>query len=239
MGGSWVLRYYPPAAQHKFGFPWVGPNQVIRQATSHTVGIQRDQQKPIVFVHDTQYDAKAVNRKFPGGSWVLRYYPPAAQHKFGFPWVGPNQVIRQATSHTVGIQRDQQKPIVFVRADEHKLCPTPTEAKWSPDISTVKSLFASTVAFRPGSQVSDVTSTPSVDVSEWGGMDSHHSRQTTVGDLDRPVDLSGHVLSPFFVRNMDYMDCRFHSIAHLMCYRYAVANNQRTSATGIRKWANI
>ena len=36
---------------------------------------------------------------------------------------------------------------------------------------------------------------------------------------------------------MDYMDSRFHSIAHLMCYRHAVANNQRTFATGIRKWA--
>ena len=151
----------------------------------------------------------------------------------GSPWVGPNQVVRQATGHTVGLQRDQQKPIVFVHLDDLKLCSTLTEAKWSLDISTAKSLCASTVAFRSGSHVRDVTSTPSVDVSEWGGMDSHHSRQTTVGDLDRPVDLSGHVLSPFFVRNMDYMDCRFHSIAHLMCYRYDVANNQRTFATGI------
>ena len=32
------------------------------------------------------------------------------------------------------------------------------------------------------------------------------------------------------------MDSRFHSIAHLMCYRYAIANGQRTFATGIRKW---
>ena len=29
------------------------------------------------------YDIKAVNRKFPVGPWVLRYYPPAAQHKLG------------------------------------------------------------------------------------------------------------------------------------------------------------
>ena len=35
------------------------------------------------------YDVKAVNRKFPVGSWVLRYYPPAAQKKLGSPWVGP------------------------------------------------------------------------------------------------------------------------------------------------------
>ena len=41
------------------------------------------------------YDTKAVNRKFPFGSWVLRYYPPAAQHKLGSPWVGPQQVTRK------------------------------------------------------------------------------------------------------------------------------------------------
>ena len=38
------------------------------------------------------YDIKAVNRKFPVGSWVLRYYPPAAQKKLGSPWVEPQQV---------------------------------------------------------------------------------------------------------------------------------------------------
>ena len=94
-----------------------------------------------------------------------------------------------------------------------------------------------TVAFRLGSQVSDVTSTPSVDVSDWGDVASQHSSQAAVGDQDRPIDLSGHILSPFFIRNMDYMDSRFHSIAHLMCYRYAVANNQRAFATSIRKWS--
>ena len=31
------------------------------------------------------YDVKAVNRKFPVGSWVLHYYPPAAQRKLGSP----------------------------------------------------------------------------------------------------------------------------------------------------------
>ena len=29
------------------------------------------------------YDVKAVNRKFPVGSWVLHYYPPAAQKEIG------------------------------------------------------------------------------------------------------------------------------------------------------------
>ena len=121
------------------------------------------------------YDTKAVNRKFPVGSWVLRYYPLAAQHKLGSPWIGPNQVVRQATGHTVGIQRDPEKPIVFVHVDDLKLCPGPDDAKWSPDISTAKSLCASTVAFRPGSHVSDVSSAPPVDVSGWEEEPSHHS----------------------------------------------------------------
>ena len=34
------------------------------------------------------YDVKAVNRKFPVGSWVLRYYPPAAQKKTRIPMGG-------------------------------------------------------------------------------------------------------------------------------------------------------
>ena len=174
------------------------------------------------------YDTKAVNRKFPIGSCVLRYYPLAAEHKLGSPWIGPNQVVRQTTGHTVGIQRDPQKPIVFVHVDNLKLCPAPEDVKRSPNISTDKS---------PGSHVSDVTSAPSADVSDWEDVASHHSSQAVIGELDRPIDLTGHVLSPFFIRNMDYMDSIFHSIAHMMCYRYAIANGQRTFATGIRKWS--
>ena len=91
------------------------------------------------------YDTKAENRKFPVGSWVLRYYPPAAQHK-----LGPHQVVRQAT---VGIQKDPEKPIVFVHVDDLKLCPGPQDISWVPGVPTAKSLCASTVAFRPGSRV--------------------------------------------------------------------------------------
>ena len=39
------------------------------------------------------YDVKAVNRKFPVGSWVLCYYSPVAQKKLGSPWVSPQQVV--------------------------------------------------------------------------------------------------------------------------------------------------
>ena len=138
------------------------------------------------------YDTEAVNRKGPVGLWVLRYYTSAAQHKLGSPWIGPNQVVRQATGHTVDIRRDPEKPIVFVHVDDLKICPGPDDAKWSPGISTAKSLCASTVAFRPGSHVSDATSAPSVDVSGWEDVPSHHSGHTAVSELDRPIDLTGH-----------------------------------------------
>ena len=81
-------------------------------------------------------NVKAVNRKFPVGSWVLRFYPPAAQHKLGSPWIGPNQVVRQATGHTVGIQKGPEKPIVFVYVDDLKLCPAPLDISWNPDVSS-------------------------------------------------------------------------------------------------------
>ena len=135
------------------------------------------------------YDIKAVNHKFPVESWVLRYYPPAAQKKLGSPWVGPQQLVRQATGHTVGIQKDT--PIVFIHIDDLKLCPVPRDISWTPGPSTAKSLCASTVAFRPGSHVSDFDSTPSVIVST--GSDIRLK-------LDNPIDLTGQILSPFFVR---------------------------------------
>ena len=183
------------------------------------------------------YDTKAVNRKFPVGSWVLRYYPPAAQHKLGSPWVGPHQVVRQATGHTVGIQRDADKPIIFVHVDDLKLCPGPRDVAWTPGVSTAKSLCASTVAFRPGSDTGDVTPDPSVGVSAWEEASVLHHDSEIISDLDIPIDLNGHILSPFYQRELNYQDCTFQSITHLLCYRYAIINNQKTFATGIRKWS--
>ena len=55
--------------------------------------------------------------------------------------------------------------------------------------------------------------------------------------LDQPIDLTGHILSPFFIREFNYQGCQFHSVAHLMCYRYAVFHGLRTFANAIRKWA--
>ena len=183
--------------------------------------------------------------------------PPATEHKLGSPWIGPNQVVRQATGHTVGIQKGLENLIVFVHVDDLKLCPAPQYVSWNPGVhvddlklcpapqdvswnpgaSRTKSLCTSTVAFRPGSHFSDITPTPSVDVSGWEERDSHHSYSIILNKLDNPIDLTEHILSPFYIRNLNYQDSRFHSITHLMGYRYAVAAGQKTFATGIRKWS--
>ena len=184
------------------------------------------------------YDTKAVNRKFPVGSWVLRHYPPAAQKKLGSPWVGPQQVVRQATGHTVGIQKGPDAPIIFIHVDNLKLCPTPGNACWTPGPSSAKSLCASTVAFRPGSIVTNSESTRSVIVST---CDNTYDAPTLTRSasrckLDDPIDLKDHIWSPFFVRKLYYQGCQFHSIAHLMCFRYAVLHGLRLFATSVRKW---
>ena len=121
--------------------------------------------------------------------------------------------------------------------DDLKLCPSPQDVSWNPGVSTAKSLCASTVAFRPGSHVSDMTPTTSVDVSGWEETDSHHAGSVVLKEFDSPIDLTGHILSPFHIRPLNYQDSRFNYIAHLMCYRYSVAAGQKTFATGIRKWS--
>ena len=148
------------------------------------------------------YDVKAVNRKFWMGSWVLHYYPPAAQNKLGSPWMGPLQVVRQATSHTVGIQKNPETPIVFIHVDDLKICPPPGRSGWTPEPSTAKSLCASTVAFRPGSHVTDSDSSPSVDVSTWNNSNTPPSSSDIHLKLDQPIDLTGHILLPFLCQGI-------------------------------------
>ena len=92
------------------------------------------------------------------------------------------------------------------------------------------------MAFRSGSHISETTSTPSVGVSTWNNSNAQHSSSDIHLKLDKPIDLTGHILSSFFVREFVYQGSRFHSIAHLMCYRYAVLQGQKTFANGIRKW---
>ena len=90
--------------------------------------------------------------------------------------------------------------------------------------------------FRPGSDVSDSESTPSAIVSTYNNASRTSTCSNIRSKLDDPIDLTDHILSPFFVRDFHYQGCRFHSIAHLMCFRYAVIHGLRLFATSIRKW---
>ena len=140
-----------------------------------------------------------------------------------------------ATGHTVGIQKDPEAPIIFIHVDDLKICPSPDRPAWTPEASKARSLCASTVAFRPGYHVSDSDSSPSVDVSSWNKLSTPTSSSDIQLKLDQPIDLTGHILSPFYAREFNYQDCRFNSVAHLMCYRYAVLHGLKTFATAVRK----
>ena len=101
---------------------------------------------------------------------MLRYYPPAAQCKLGSRWVGPQQVIRQATGHPEGTGR----PNYINSCGRFKVMSGPRDVAWTTGLSTAKSLCASTVAFQPGSHISETASTPSVDVSAWNTSNTRH-----------------------------------------------------------------
>ena len=49
---------------------------------------------------------------------------------------------------------------------------------------------------------------------------SHTSTRSAIRcGLDDPIDLTNHILSPFFVRDLYYQGCRFHSIANVFSLR--------------------
>ena len=147
-------------------------------------------------------------------------------------------MVQQATGHTVGIQKGPDAPIIFIHVDDLKLCPAPRETQWTPGPPTAKSLCASTVAFCPGYHVSESDSSPSVMVSTWKDLSSTPNNSEIRLKLDNPtIDLTGQLLSPFAVRDFHYQSCHFHSIAHLMCFRYAVINDLKSFATSVRKWS--
>ena len=73
-------------------------------------------------------------------------------------------------------------------------------------------------------------------VSTWNNLNAPLSSSDIHLKLDNPIDLTGHILSPFFVREFVYQGCQFHSVAHLICYHYAVLHGLKTFANGIRKW---
>ena len=62
------------------------------------------------------------------------------------------------------------------------------------------------MAFRPGSDAGDVTPDPSVDVSAWEETSILQPGSDIINDLDKPIDLDGHILSPFYPREIIYQN---------------------------------
>ena len=82
-----------------------------------------------------------------------------------------------------------------------------------------------------------MTPDPSVDVSDWDVANDLQTSTPLTAELDHRFDITGHILSLFYYCQLDYQDSRFYSIAHLLCYRYGIVNDQRTFANGTRKWS--
>ena len=180
-------------------------------------------------------DVKAVNRKFPVGSWVLRYYR-WLRKSWDPLGLGHSKWFDRLPATSLAYRKDQTL-LSYSYTLMTSNCPAPRDIQWTPGPSTSKSLCASTVAFRPGSHASESESTPSVIVSTWKDLSTPSTSSEIRLKLDNPNDLTGHLLSPFFVREFHYQGCRFHSIAHLMCYRYAIIHDLKLFATSIRKWS--
>ena len=78
------------------------------------------------------YDVKAVNRKVPVGSWVLRYYPPAAQKKLGSPWIGPQQVVPKLPAIQWAFKRDRTPPLCIFTWMIWRYVPPPSGYRMDP-----------------------------------------------------------------------------------------------------------
>ena len=151
--------------------------------------------------------------------------PSDRSKEIGISLDGPSTVVRQATGDIVGVQKDPDAPIVFIHVDDLKIYPPLGHSGWTPEPST---------ATRLSHTDSDSSSE---DVSTWNNSNTPPSSYDIHLKLEQPIDLTGHILSPFFAREFNYQGCRFNSVAHLICYRYAVLHGLKTFANAIRKWA--
>ena len=96
------------------------------------------------------YDQKAVDKKFPRGSWVLRYYPPVAQHKLHRPWTRPYLVVDSAQGWTIGIQRTAGGVVRWVHIDDLKACAAPQHtANWLLDSNAAPTIPSERTEGRP------------------------------------------------------------------------------------------
>ena len=73
------------------------------------------------------HDVKAVNRKFPVGSWVLRYYPPAAQKKLASLGLGLNKWFDRLPATPLAYREDRTPPLSSFTLTTSNCAPRPGE----------------------------------------------------------------------------------------------------------------
>ena len=180
------------------------------------------------------YDQKAVNRKFPRGSWVLRYYPPTAQHKLNKPWIGPYLVVNDAQGWTIGIQRVPGGVVKWVHIDDVKGCSPPSRVpNWVLDsqaASIPHSIPARSRVNIPKTIIMESTHAPCEGGD--GEVDSSDSSRSTVAP---PLFFRGDKspLSNFFPVRIWQHRKWFESTEHLYQYEKAVRFGTRTQQLAI------
>ena len=75
------------------------------------------------------YERGLKPREYKEGSWVWRWYPPAASQKLGLGWIGPYLVIKQVSFLTYRIQKDRDSNPLVVHVDQLK----PFQGRRHPD----------------------------------------------------------------------------------------------------------
>ena len=180
------------------------------------------------------YDQNAVNRKFPKGSWVLRYYPPMAKHKLNKPWTGPYLVVNDAQGWTIGIQRVPGGVVKWVHIDDVKAChPPPQTPNWILDSQAASTPRSSPETLRvriPKTIIMESTRPLCEDGDgEDNSSDSSESVQTP------PVYFRGEKspLSNFFPVRIWRNRKWFESTEHLYQYEKAMRYGDRTQQLAI------
>ena len=193
----------------------------------------RDQLGKAAVRQKRYYDQKVAERRFPIGSWVLRYYPPAAQHKLGRPWIGPFLVVHNAQGWTVGIQRAPLGEVKWVHIDHLKPCTTPEGiSRWveNPGVPKVKNKL------REEPDPAHIPKTVIVESSIVNDTRLGSSNTSSTLEPDNPVIIfhgAGDILSNFFPVSLRYQGRWFDTSEHLYQYRKALVYGTTSQQTQI------
>ena len=93
----------------------------VKQALSQSHEVVREALQRSALRQKSYYDKRAQSREFKVGNWVLRLYPPLAQDKLNYKYVGPFLVTKQMGEVTFKIQKTPTTNPISVHVDDLKL----------------------------------------------------------------------------------------------------------------------